>query len=205
VPNKLTFSTLIAAALAFGVSSPAAAQRGGHAGGHRGGGSHSIGSTSTSRGTGGAAAGGGFGRGGLGRPRGLGPSAARNPYYGGAGVGWGLYSYADPWWGDVGPYDYYPYEYDGYADTPTFTDEAGGVRLQVNPKDADVYVDGGKAGVVDDFDGHFQSLKLSPGVHHIELRASGYAPLAFDVNIEPGQTLQYQDSMKKSKESGPQA
>jgi PEGA domain-containing protein len=211
MPNKLMMSTLIAAALAFGVSSPAAAQRGGQGGGHRGGGSRSVGSMPASRGTGG-----GHNRGGISRS--IGPSAGRNPgstfshghrgvgwpsYYAG-GVGWGVYDYADPLWGDFGPYDYYPYNY-GYGGAPMLATDTGGVRLEVSPKDADVYVDGVKAGVVDDFDGLFQALKLPPGVHHIELQAPGYAPLEFDVNIEPGQTLRYRDAMKKSGEPGPQA
>jgi PEGA domain-containing protein len=210
--NKLTLSTLMAAGLAFGVSSPVAAQRGGH-GGHRGGGSHGVGSMPASRGTSG-----GHNRGGVRPATSLGPGAARNPgqtflhghrgvgwpsYYA-SGGGWGVYDYADPFWGDFGPYGYSPYYY-GYGGAPMLADDAGGVRLDVKPKDADVYVDGGKAGVVDDFDGIFQALKLLPGVHHIELQAPGYAPLEFDVNIEPGETLHYRDAMKKSEEPRPQA
>jgi hypothetical protein len=168
-----------------------------------------------SRGTGG-----GHNRGGIGLSRSLGSSAARNPgstfshghrgvgwpyyYYVGGGLGSSVYDYADPLWGDFGPSDYYPYDY-GYGGAPTVAKDTGGVRLEVKPKDADVYVDGGKAGVVDDFDGLFQALKLPPGVHHIEFQAPGYAPLEFDVNIEPGHMLRYRDAMKKTGEPGPRA
>jgi hypothetical protein len=69
---------------------------------------------------------------------------------------------------------------------------AGGLRLKIEPRNAEVYVDGDYAGVVDDFDGRFQQLKLAPGLHHIELRAPGHDPLKFDVNIQPRQTTVYQ-------------
>jgi len=58
-----------------------------------------------------------------------------------------------PWWSRTTyPYWYFPV-YDRRAD----------VRIQVTPKEAGVYVDGFYAGVVDDFDGVFQTLPLPPG------------------------------------------
>ena len=48
------------------------------------------------------------------------------------------------------------------------------VRLDVKPKEAEVYVDGYYAGVVDDFDGTFQRLRVEPGEHEIELWLDGY-------------------------------
>ena len=104
-------------------------------------------------------------------------------YYGGFyGAGWGYY---DPFWGD-----YYwgaPFGY-GYV-VPTVAE--GHLRLEVTPKDAQVYVDGSYAGVVDDFNGHFQHLNLPPGGHHIEVQAQGFAPLTFDTYIQPDHTTDY--------------
>jgi hypothetical protein len=71
----------------------------------------------------------------------------------------------------------------------------GGLRLKVEPRDAQVYVDGYYAGIVDDFDGHFQHLTLAAGPHHIEVRAPGHEPLAFDVAIEPHHTTVYQGTL----------
>ena len=86
-----------------------------------------------------------------------------------------------PWWTPAAyPYAYYPV-YDNSAD----------VRIQVKPKQATVYVDGYYAGIVDDFDGVFQHLDLEAGTHHIELRPEGQPPVAFDVNIQPGETITY--------------
>src|SRR5262245_60806499 len=79
----------------------------------------------------------------------------------------------DPWFGGFdqwgGPWGYpYPYR-GGYRVGPD-----GSVKLEVKPKQAEVYVDGYYAGVVDDFDGVFQRLRVQPGEHEIELYLDGY-------------------------------
>ena len=58
----------------------------------------------------------------------------------------------------------------------------------VQPRDAEVYVDGYYAGVVDDFDGVFQRLTLEVGAHQIELVARGLESQFYDVYIDPAQT-----------------
>jgi len=72
----------------------------------------------------------------------------------------------------------------------------GGVRLQVTPNDAMVYVDGYYAGTVDDFDGSLQRVALEPGPHHFEIQAPGYATIAFDVNVRPDETIRYRADMQ---------
>ena len=67
----------------------------------------------------------------------------------------------------------------------------GGVRIQGAPEDAQVFADGYYVGIVDDFDGPFQHLNLQAGAHRIEIRAPGYPPVTFDVNVTPGQTITY--------------
>ena len=71
------------------------------------------------------------------------------------------------------------------------SDESGAIRLKVKPSNASVYVDGYYVGVVDDFDGTFQHLNLEPGAHKIEIRAPNAPPIAFDVNVRPGETITY--------------
>jgi hypothetical protein len=73
----------------------------------------------------------------------------------------------------------------------------GGLRLRIEPKSADVFVDGYYAGIVDDFNGHFQRLKLVAGPHHVEIVAAGYAPLTFDVIIEPHHTTEFQAVLQR--------
>jgi len=83
-----------------------------------------------------------------------------------------------PWYGPFGPYgggygypgQYpypYPYPYRGYNDSAD-------LRLQVTPRETEVFVDGAKAGIVDDYDGIFQRLHLTPGDHEITLYLAGF-------------------------------
>jgi hypothetical protein len=116
------------------------------------------------------------------------------PYgYGAFGLG---YFYYDPytWY----PPSYYPGYYGSYSSgyyDPFFYD-VGELRLIVSPRDADVYVDGYFAGRVDDYDGIFQALKLEAGAHHIQIVAQGYAPLNFDVRIEPNRKITYRGTLR---------
>jgi hypothetical protein len=118
-------------------------------------------------------------------------------FYGLYGYGY-PYGYASPYGAYGYSYGYYPpgYGYGGYGYSG-YGYEAGGyggaaygaVRIQGAPRDAQVYVDGYYAGIVDDFDGAFQRLTLEDGAHQIEIRAPGIPPAAFDVNIQPGKTI----------------
>ena len=75
--------------------------------------------------------------------------------------------------------------------------DSGAVRLKVKPADASVYVDGFYVGIVDDFDGAFQRLKLEPGPHKIEIRAQQHQPLAVDVMIQEDFTITYRGELGK--------
>lgn len=65
----------------------------------------------------------------------------------------------------------------------------GDIRLLVNPPDAEVYVDGYYAGIVDDFDGQYQRLALEAGPHKIEIAARGAQSQVFDVYVDPSRTV----------------
>ena len=138
-----------------------------------------------------------------------------NPWsYWGPGYGYGLgYLFYDPWYGGGygwgNPYGYDGYGYGGYgysggggggggyAVSREYR-ESGNLRLKIDPKQAQVYVDGYYVGVVDSFDGAFQKLGLDSGEHKIELKADGFEPLQFDVLITPGETVTYKGGMKRS-------
>jgi hypothetical protein len=60
------------------------------------------------------------------------------------------------------------------------------VRLRVRPVDAQVFVNGYYAGVVDDFDGLLQRLYLPPGQHEIEIYLQGYRPYREKLLLQPG-------------------
>jgi PEGA domain-containing protein len=111
--------------------------------------------------------------------------------------GWGAYypGYWGYWW----PYASYGYGwYGGGYGYPGGTvyyshsgggEEAGSVRVLVDPAEARVYVDGYYAGVVDDFDGLFQRLHVSPGRHDISLKLEGYTTHRVRVYVGPDATL----------------
>jgi hypothetical protein len=101
-----------------------------------------------------------------------------------------------PWWGYPYPYGYPPAPWRFYADWETTS-----VWLDVSPKDAQVYVDGYYAGVVDDFDGIFQHLTLRAGPHLIEMRKTGYRPLAVEINLYWGQSVTYRRTMEPASEA----
>jgi hypothetical protein len=110
----------------------------------------------------------------------------------GVGVTYGSGNYAVGGYYNGGSYPggYYGGAY-GRAYGPT-----GELRLRVEPKQAEVFVDGYYAGLVDDFDGTFQGLRLEDGPYHVSIRAPGYEPLEFDVRIIPGQDINYRGVLR---------
>jgi len=102
-------------------------------------------------------------------------------YYG------GYYGAYDPWYG------WFP----TYAPSAYGSDSSGAVRLKVTPAEASVYVDGFYVGIVDDFDGVFQRLRLDRGPHRIEIREQPYQPLAVDVMIQEDLTITYRGELAK--------
>jgi len=69
-------------------------------------------------------------------------------------------------------------------------------RIQVTPRETEVYVDGYRAGVVDDFDGIFQRLRVEPGEHVIELYLDGHHSISENVLFSPGQTYRIRHVME---------
>ncbi len=117
-----------------------------------------------------------------------------DPYWAHGVVGWNPLFYA-PWglmWGTSGYWGYPGYP--GYAGATTF--DTGAVRLKMRPRDAEVWVDGYYAGRVDDFDGVFQSLRLAPGGHQVEVRMPGYQTQTFDIHIQPNRTLTITEDLR---------
>jgi hypothetical protein len=130
------------------------------------------------------------------------PDYYRNSYYryydpwgfGAFGLG---YFYYSPWAWGPGYYAYgAPYGYYGGPGYSAYGFDTGSVKLKVKPRDAEVFVDGYYAGVVDDFDGVLQSLKLDAGAHAIEIRKAGLETLRFDVRVEPERSITFRGEMK---------
>lgn len=75
----------------------------------------------------------------------------------------------------------------------------GGVALEISPPDASVYVDGGYAGPVRDFDGVDGTLTLTAGRHRIEITAPGYEPFVVDVDAIGGQIVPVQGTLQPAR------
>jgi hypothetical protein len=95
-----------------------------------------------------------------------------------------------PWWHRRDyPYWYYP-----------VFDNRASVRLRVEPKEAErasVYVDGFYAGIVDDFNGVFQSLPLTPGGHSIVLYLEGYRTVRHNIYLQPASAFDLRQTMER--------
>ena len=95
--------------------------------------------------------------------------------------GVGVAPYYDPFWGP-----YYPYVYPPYViENPTAT-----VRVDVQPKHAEVFVDGYFAGRTD-------SVRTTPGGHLITLFEPGYRTITQSVYVAPGGTVKLHSTMDK--------
>lgn len=113
------------------------------------------------------------------------------PYY---GYGYG-YGYGYPYYGYDYPYSTSYGYYGSGAYVGSAYDAEGSIRLKVTPRHADVFVDGYYVGVVDDYDGVFQRLRLAAGPHQIEIAAAGFTPITFDVRILPGRKIVYEQHL----------
>jgi len=133
-----------------------------------------------------------------------------NPYYGGSSFGWNRWGYGYGYWNDpflydpFGYYSVYPYYWGNLSDRESWgSDErderqaSGSLRLRVSPREARVYVDGALAGIVDEFDGLTNHLRLPAGPHQIEFRADGYESLKMDVTVPDGKTRTERASLKR--------
>ena len=116
-----------------------------------------------------------------------------SPYYWGAGWGWGWgASFA---WGYPYYYGYpqYPYPYRPYYH---YFDPAVDLRLEVTPRDAEVYLDGYLVGVVDNFDGMFQRLRVPYGEHEITIYFNGYRSIQQKMLFRPGESYSIRQVMQ---------
>jgi hypothetical protein len=131
------------------------------------------------------------------------------PYYGSywpwgfgglgfAGYYGGYYSgFYDPFYPYDEGYGYGGYSGYGYPASSYTAGFEGALRLKIRPRDAQVFVDGYYAGIVDDFDGVFQRLRIEAGPHRIEIRAPGFAPLTFDVRVRFDETTDLEGELQR--------
>jgi len=126
------------------------------------------------------------------------------PYYGyGYGWGWGLsvgwgwdgwYGWGYPYgaYGYGQYYPYYPYPFHPYY---YYYEPGVDLRIEVTPRDAEVYLDGYLVGVVDNFDGTFQRLRVPYGEHSIAIYFQGYRTIEQKMLFRPGESYKIKQAM----------
>ena len=78
----------------------------------------------------------------------------------------------------------------------------GMLRFVVTPLAAQVFVDSYYAGTIADIDAQ-RVLTLAAGPHRIEIRAREYEPAAFDVRLEPNETVTYRAALELLRPAAP--
>ena len=98
------------------------------------------------------------------------------------------YYYYDPFW----------YGYGWYGPPAYVVPHAayGTIKTEVEPKKAEVYVNGGYVGTADKFRGVFHGLDLRPGNYELEIRAPHYAPLRMKIYVAANKTLKIKEQLR---------
>jgi hypothetical protein len=122
-----------------------------------------------------------------------------SPYYSswGPSFGWGWgswYGWGYPSYGyyGYGQYGYPPFYYPRYR----YFEPGVDLRLEVKPRDAEVYLDGYLVGTVDDFDGVFQRLRVPYGEHEVTIYFQGYQTIRQKMLFRPGESYRIQEVMQ---------
>jgi hypothetical protein len=84
--------------------------------------------------------------------------------------------------------------------TPQPNGRLGGLQLDIEPRRADVYVDGMHVGPVADFSGYYHHLDLTGGHHRLVVVADKYEPLIVDIIITPGRTETYRGTLSYARD-----
>ena len=74
----------------------------------------------------------------------------------------------------------------------------GGVQLDVDPRGAQVYVDGKLAGLIREFSGYYKHLEIAAGPHIVTIIAPGYDPLIVPVLVSPGRTMTFRGTLTRA-------
>lgn len=81
--------------------------------------------------------------------------------------------------------------------------DAAELRLDISPKRAAVFVDGGYMGHGGDFGGRFHSMLVSPGKHHLKITLDGYRTYEKDIDAVAGNKSQMKITLERGVDPPP--
>jgi hypothetical protein len=96
-------------------------------------------------------------------------------------------------------YGSYGREYYGrtYVGAAPAVQQYGGVSFDIQPTDADLFVDGEYVGAVGTFTPWGEPLTLWPGVHRIAIVRDGFRTMEWEVTVQPGQVIPYRGMLAR--------
>jgi hypothetical protein len=111
--------------------------------------------------------------------------------------GYPYYSaFYDPFFYPYSPWG--PYSWQGY---PPRGDEGReqtiGIRTDISPKEAQLYVDGYFRGTASDFDGLFKRLRIAPGPHELVIYLKGYRTVRQSLDLQPGTDYRVREKLQR--------
>jgi hypothetical protein len=95
----------------------------------------------------------------------------------------------------IGIFPGYGSAYRGSSGYNYYYNRVGGLSFNIDPYDADVFIDGEYVGVADDFSPGQMPLTLLAGRHHVDLEAEGFGPVSFDITVVAGQVIPYSGTL----------
>lgn len=109
-----------------------------------------------------------------------------------------------PWWG-WGPYSYgYGWGAPYGRSIDYYGDDWGAIDLDIKPEEAEVYLDGERIGIADNYDGFPRYLWLEKGTYHLVLYKEGYETLAKRIDLDSGGVLRLKDKMVPGESKSPE-
>ena len=123
------------------------------------------------------------------RPRYYGGYYYGSPWYPGWGLFWDFYGYPYYWGRGWSPYYGYTTSYGSSVSG------MGALDCDINPEDAQIYLDGKYVGICDDYDGFPEYLWLEKGTYDVAFYRPGFQTIARQYTIYAGLVTDVEDRM----------
>ncbi len=91
-----------------------------------------------------------------------------------------------------------------YADSHQYQQQGlSAIDVNIQPKDAEISLDGVVVGTADQFDGFPRFLIVNPGRHEVQARKTGFHSYRVTINVAPGQQVNLNKVMEPGRDEVP--